>query len=384
MKIFNKIFYSIMIGSLLMTSCVSLDEEVTKVTITLDDYYQDEGQAKGGLYGIYSSMRDYFKNHFIVMSTEGTLGVWGNRMQNYDYNPTHQYLFNNWRDGYRVIYNVNVFLEKIQDIEMDEVIKNQYMAEAKFMRGLIYFNLTQFFGAVPLSLDTTLDYEASLLPNGERNMESKLAHIELVYNQILEDMQFAEQNLPASHDAENISRATSGAAKGLLAKIYLTMAGWPLNKGASHYALAKDYASQVIESGTYRLLDDYSQIFVASNENNAEIIFNVEYVSLLDQGADWGGWHNDRGVDFDGGYGRIRLQPSFYSQLENGDALIPSNAHFEAEDPRRAFVAVDWDPNKGLVYNNREQIDLNKIGTWKFRHESTPLLETKQILTVLF
>ena len=165
--------------------------------------------------------------------SEGTLGVWGNRMQNYDYNPTHQYLFNNWRDGYRVIYNVNVFLEKIQDIEMDEVIKNQYMAEAKFMRGLIYFNLTRFFGAVPLSLDTTLDYEASLLPNGERNMESKLAHIELVYNQILEDMQFAEQNLPASHDAENISRATSGAAKGLLAKIYLTMAGWPLNKGTS-------------------------------------------------------------------------------------------------------------------------------------------------------
>ena len=125
------------------------------------------------------------------------------------------------------------------------------------------------------------------------------------------------------------------------------------------------------------MLDDYSQIFVASNENNAEIIFNVEYVSLLDQGADWGGWHNDRGVDPDGGYGRIRLQPSFYSQLENGDALIPSNAHFEAEDPRRAFVAVDWDTNKGLVYNNREQIDLNKIGTWKFRHESTPLFRNQ-------
>ena len=83
------------------------------------------------------------------------------------------------------------------------------------------------------------------------------------------------------------------------------------------------------------------------------IIFNIEYKSLIDQGADWGGWQNSKVLEE--GYGRFKLHPSFYSLEENSDALVPTNPHFDATDPRRAYVSVDWDPKKGEAYFNREK-----------------------------
>ena len=371
------IFKGLFVAGLLFNSCMDLEEDTTKTTLTLDAYYQDEGQAQGGLNGVYSSLRDYFRNHYFLMGTEGTLAIYGNRLQNYNYNSTNQYFINNWRTGYRVIYNANLFLNKVEPIEMDTDLKNSMIAEARFLRGLIYFNLTQFFGGVPIVTEVDEEYEISLKPNGER--DNKVAHIEKVYEQIIADLEFAEiHSRPSYYSGEEnalsdieISKATVGAAKSLLAKVYLTMAGWPLNKGASHYQKAKDYAQQVIDSGHYTLLDDYSQLFTPANENNQEVIFNIEYKSLIDQGADWGGWQNAKVLDE--GYGRFKLHPSFYSLEENSDALVPTNPHFDATDPRRAYVSVDWDPKKGEAYFNREQPDLNKIETWKFRHVAPPL-----------
>ena len=184
------IFKGLFVAGLLFNSCMDLDEDTTKTTLTLDAYYQDEGQAQGGLNGVYSSLRDYFRNHYFLMGTEGTLAIYGNRLQNYNYNSTNQYFINNWRTGYRVIYNANLFLNKVEPIEMDTDLKNSMIAEARFLRGLIYFNLTQFFGGVPIVTEVDEEYEISLKPNGER--DNKVAHIEKVYEQIIADLEFAE------------------------------------------------------------------------------------------------------------------------------------------------------------------------------------------------
>ena len=66
---------------------------------------------------------------------------------------------------------------------MDTDLKNSMIAEARFLRGLIYFNLTQFFGGVPIVTEVDEEYEISLKPNGER--DNKVAHIEKFMNKLL-------------------------------------------------------------------------------------------------------------------------------------------------------------------------------------------------------
>ena len=61
------------------------------------------------------------------------------------------------------------------------------------------------------------------------------------------------------------------------------------------------------------------------------------------------------------GYGRFKLHPSFYSLEENSDALVPTNPHFDATDPRRAYVSVDWDPKKEKPISTENNQILTKL-----------------------
>jgi hypothetical protein len=412
---------------MIFTSCVKFEEDVTKTSRTLDTYYQNEGDADSGIIGLYASLRYMYANQFIVMSSIGTNATKsGSNDDNYDKIATDNDLSRMYSNSYRVIYNANLFLSKIDDIKFeseneDENLtkKNRLKGEAKFMRALAYFNLTQFFGAIPLTTNPEeKTYEESLLTNGI-DKESKIAHIEKVYNLIVEDLTFAKENLFSSfystttdkYNQDNISRATKGAATALLSKVYLTMASWPLEK-KEYYQNAKDEAELVINSGEYTLLNDYASIFDVDNENNSEIIFNVENISVTDQGIDWGGWQNNSGIEDAYGYGRIRVQPSFYKNSIRSEYITLLNEeeefyYFEENDPRRQYVIADYtdikdededgdnnpltetvtirevddfNPNvitartlNASVYNNRQQTKLNDIQTWKFRMKNEPL-----------
>ncbi len=90
-------------------------------------------------------------------------------------------------------------------------------------------------------------------------------------------MKFAEANLPATYATADRGRVTVGGAKGLLAKVYMFMAGYPLKKGASHYALAEAKALEVINNPLYSLLPDYKSVFDVKNENSPESLFEVQY-----------------------------------------------------------------------------------------------------------
>lgn len=165
-----------------------------------------------------------------------------------------------WTGYYSFITKCNVVLDQIANnkaIVATDAQKIQAEAEARFLRGYAYFNMVRFFGNIPL-IDRVLKPE-------ELNVaQSTPAQI---YAFIENDLKFAGANLPASWDAKFVGRATSGAANGLLAKVYLTQQKWALAMGA---------ANSVITNGQYDLSTPYDKIFGETGENSKESVFEVQ------------------------------------------------------------------------------------------------------------
>ncbi|MCH5684113.1 RagB/SusD family nutrient uptake outer membrane protein [Niabella sp. W65] len=122
-----------------------------------------------------------------------------------------------WRQSYNAINAANVAIDKIAAMDagrINEPVRQRLINEAKFLRALHYFNLVRWFGGVPIVIKETPSLSEDALYVAKATEDE-------VYNQIMEDLKSAEQ-LPKSYGAADIGRATSGAAKSLLAKVYLT------------------------------------------------------------------------------------------------------------------------------------------------------------------
>jgi hypothetical protein len=190
----------------------------------------------------------------------------------------------------------------------EEAIRSA-IAQAHYWRAYAYFYLVQCWGKVPIMLEEDINYEAPL------------SSIEEVYNLVVEDLKIAEAGVPVNYTAEPYARngvnlaVNQGAVKATMAYVYLSMAGWPLNRGAEYYQMAAAKAKEVIdgaENGTYyySLYDNYGDIFTyANNGNNREVILGLHYYNDNSWGttANWstitdllqdmsqGGWNDTNG-----------------------------------------------------------------------------------------
>lgn len=169
-----------------------------------------------------------------------------------------------WQNQYIGIRRANLVLDNVKDIDMDEELKARFLAEAKFLRAWYYFNLVKTFGDVPLVTSSELEsYELARSPKDE------------VYAQIIKDLQEAIQVLPEANEygPSDRGRATKGAAKAYLGKVYLYQNNFPK---------AEELFGEVINSNVYSLDPDYGGIFLRAGENSPEHIFQVQF--LNDQG----------------------------------------------------------------------------------------------------
>jgi tetratricopeptide (TPR) repeat protein len=220
---------------------------------------------------------------------------------------TNPFLASRWNDGYRGVYRCNTILDRIGAVQMDETIKARITGEAKFLRALMYFNLVRVYGDVPLVLTEISDplegYEYGRAPVAD------------VYAQIIKDLTDAETVLPASYTGANVGRATRGAAKGLLGKVYLTR---------RQYAEAATKLKEVIDAGTYDLLPNYADLFRPANKNSRESLFEVQYKKgAIGEGSNFGNTYAPENsgnavIPFGGG-GNNRPTADLVSAYETGD-----------------------------------------------------------------
>jgi hypothetical protein len=181
--------------------------------------------------------------------------------------PSHNYISGIWRAAFHAVNRANSVIDNVPGIQnMDPALRDRVVAEAKFLRAYHYFNLVRLFGGVPLSLTETRSLDDIQKPRATQAE---------VYQAVIQDLTDAAAVLPASYTGNNRGRATRGAAKALLAKVYLQY-GAIGGGGPQAYAQAEAWARQVRADGGYTLLPSYASVFDQNNENNAEVIFDIQ------------------------------------------------------------------------------------------------------------
>lgn len=195
----------------------------------------------------------------------------------FTHTPTQDGLDRWWNALYEGIKRANVVLQRVEPIEMDQQLKNRYLAEASFLRALYYFDLARAWGGVPMV--TTL----------EVNFELPRSSADEIYSLIEQDLQFAIDNLPlkSAYGPNGLGRATKGAAQALLAKVYLFQ---------QNFTGAEEYTMEVINSGEYGLEPDFNDVNGPEGEHGIESVFEVGAVATA--GANNGGnqYANTQGV----------------------------------------------------------------------------------------
>ncbi len=161
---------------------------------------------------------------------------------------------------YEIIARTNQILTTIEEAEFDESAKADLKGQTLFLRAYSYFDLVQFFGSVPLHLTPVLGREDAALP---------LSTEDEIYAQIIADALAAIPLLPPKSEQEP-GRVTSGAARTLLANVYIVREQW---------AEAETLLRVVVESNEYGLMPDYADAFSGNsdNKNNMESVFEVQY-----------------------------------------------------------------------------------------------------------
>jgi len=351
---------------LLVSSC---HDELDKLPISQgsqDNFYTNLTELEIGLTGVYdviAKTKDGYGEAYIKMATHGSHAITtfhNNNKQNtfarYTYDSTEESFWRVWGSAYKLIYRANQVIDRAALIEVelgteDVVFKNRMVAEAKFLRALMYFNLVRFWGDVPLIKEELTDIN---------NADAPRAPSKEVYDFIIEDLKFAEENLfhaswvgadSPSYSGADLGRATIGAAKGLLAKVYLTRASYPLNEEA-YYQMAYDKAKEVMTDGHYELGSNYGELFTIAGEKSHEWMFQIQYDFDLLQAGVWGGVNNPGGnkLALDNGYGRTNVTLKLLDSYDDED---PRFIHNIAQGKLNADNSIKYNKNQKQSYSHK-------------------------------
>ncbi|MGV3585598.1 MAG: RagB/SusD family nutrient uptake outer membrane protein [Adhaeribacter sp.] len=174
---------------------------------------------------------------------------------------SNTHVLNQYRQDYLIIARANQILSTIDKIEFSADSKNNIRGQALFLRAFAYFELARYFGKVPLHLEPVTNRSEAALP---------LSSEEDVYAQIIKDASEAITLLPVK-SKQQAGRATSGAARTLLANVYIVQKKW---------SEAEKLLKEIVASNEYSLIPDYANVFSTStgNKNNQESVFEVQYL----------------------------------------------------------------------------------------------------------
>lgn len=266
-----------LIASLTFTSCDDFLTEEVRGKQNLDTYFQNEDEIQSFITGCYQAITfgGWWNINTVWLLSEmcSDDGWMGNTTQSQsDYISLAHYqgtgqsngaISNFWQYRYKGILRCNVAIDRIpQATILNEELKNRFIAEARFLRAYFYFELVRNFGGVPL-------ITGFMLPEEIQGIER--SSTEDVYKFIEDDLKAAAAVLPkrSEYSATDMGRATSGAAWGLLGKVYLYQEKWQD---------AHDVLKTVIDSKEYKLMDNFGDVWSVDHNNNEESLFEVQYM----------------------------------------------------------------------------------------------------------
>lgn len=279
----KKILVFASLATLLMTSCGdSFFDLEPASSVTIDKVYKTASDYNVAVIGCYAKLQsqvNFYTECCEYRSDNLSLGApTAGTQDRYDIDhftekPSNGILSSYWANFNNNVYRCNLLLDQIDGANFAENLKKQYKGEAMFVRALNYFNMYRIWGGVPATKHVVSAAEAL-----------KVARYsdEQMFDLIAGDLKEIVDNnyLPETYSSADMGRATSGAAKALLGKVYLTFHKW---------TEAKDILSQLI--GKYQLVSPIAQVFDVDNKNNNEIIFAVHFNKEI-EGEGHSYWYN--------------------------------------------------------------------------------------------
>jgi hypothetical protein len=261
-------------------SCKRNFDESNPNQPTVASFWKSSDDAAKGVNAIYSIFHRGYAGYSRAMFFHGMLrgdegyGSGGdgglNTLMSFSMNDNNFGLTaDTWSNMYEGIYRANQVIANVPAIEMDATLRSRLVAEAKFLRGLFYFNLTLYFGRPVLVLEPS---QPTLQPGN--------ATPEQAWEQVAKDFTEAATDLPTSYGSADLGRATKGAAYAMLGKAYLQQ-----NK---HQQAADAFAWLVTGpgAGIYNLTPNYRDNFLVTTENNIESVFEIQYALRDDENSD--------------------------------------------------------------------------------------------------
>ena len=251
-------------ATLLCSSCSDfLDKDPD--FLSPENSYRTPEQIQSALNGVYNRLIDpngrmYSKglySYFAISDEAFYKNISINNIRVMQFDAGHLDIGRFWEVLYEGVSRANYLIAYVDDSKLDTREKRAMKGEALFLRGYYYYLLTSYFGEVPLKLTPTLS------PNEKPLKKSSLSEI---YAAIVKDMQDAEEMVLDIDELGSNERVSKTAVQAVLARVFLKMAGEPLND-SSRYTDALAYADKVIESGHHELNPDYQQIFINHSQD---------------------------------------------------------------------------------------------------------------------
>lgn len=270
----------------LSISCTDVLEEDLRGGLTADGVFDTPEGINFALNGTYAAFTQFIgtRNNAINDQNQREVG-WslltfgtdtytngsdgGNKsINNYnsDLNAGQGLVRIGWESLYIGVNSANTVISRAPEIITDQGELNHVLAQARFLRAYYYYYLVRIYGPVHYTDGETVgvETEATRMAEGD------------IYARIIEDLQFAEQNLPETQS--DFGRPTSWAAKAFLADVYLT---------TKDYSNAGQFAEDVILNGPHTLVSPYSDLWEIDNEENSEVIWSIQFAD--DPNFDAGG-----------------------------------------------------------------------------------------------
>lgn len=244
--------------------------------ITSENLYNTPSGALAGLMGVYSRIVAVYREAIINAqypsnwTDEGLYNRVGVRdIRKNNFTASEPVINSIWQRYYEGVSASNALISGLENSPLDEATKQIFLAEAHFIRAFLYFDLQKAFGGVQGLPMPLVETNKQLLP--------RTAGID-VYKQIVNDLKFAEENLPEITEATP-GRASKSAARGLLARAYLYMASAPFNEIGA-YEKARDWSKKVIDDPYHELNSNYESVFnelALGNYETKETLFQIGF-----------------------------------------------------------------------------------------------------------
>ncbi len=326
-------------------------------TVSTDVLYKTDKDFQDAVIGCYNVLQDQYRDFWQFGDLRADDA--GNqsppqanltRMDNFTLDYNEGVLISSWQKYYRLITRANTILTRIEGLEKTVIPnKDRHIGEARFLRAMAYFDLVRIFGDVPM-ITTLITSEEAYKVGRDK--------VDKVYDEvIIKDLLDSEAKLPVSYTGADVGRATKGAARALLGKVYLTR---------NDFTKAEAKLAEVTTMN-YALLKNFNDLFdYTKNEHHSEYIFDIEYEEGIGEGSNFTNLFIPNLTAFSDFYGVKG------DRVETGSPTESLFAAFTAADLRKDITAA-----KGFTDKTGKFVALPTAGVQSFTKKyMTPVAST--------